>query len=70
MKSRFEGPDGQRRLIATLQSCFLVEHNEKLAQRFVEVGDLVSFAAGKPIISQDAEDNDVFFILVGEADVL
>ena len=31
MKSRFEGPDGQRRLIATLQSCFLVEHNEELA---------------------------------------
>ena len=69
MKSRFEGSDGQRRLIATLQSCFLVEHNEELAQRLAEVGELVSFEAGQPIISQDAEDNDVYFILVGEADV-
>lgn len=70
MKARFEGPEGQRRLIATLQSCFLVEHNEELAKRLAEVGELVSFEAGKPIISQDAEDNDVYFILVGEADVL
>jgi predicted nucleotide-binding protein len=69
MRSRFEGPDGQRRLIAALQSCFLVEHNEELAQRLAEVGELVSFEAGQPIISQDAEDNDVYFILVGEADV-
>ena len=70
MKARFEGPDGQRRLIATLESCVLVEHNEKLAKRLAEVGELVTFEAGKPIISQDAEDNDVYFILVGEADVL
>jgi CRP/FNR family transcriptional regulator, cyclic AMP receptor protein len=70
MKARFEGPEGQRRLISTLQSCFLVEHNEELAKRLAEVGELVSFEAGKPIISQDAEDNDVYFILVGEADVL
>ena len=41
-----------------------------LAKRLAEVGELVTFEAGKPIISQDAEDNDVYFILVGEADVL
>jgi predicted nucleotide-binding protein len=70
MKARFEGADGQRRLLATLQSCFLVEHNEELAKGLAEAGELVSFEAGKPIISQDAEDNDVYFILVGEADVL
>jgi CRP/FNR family transcriptional regulator, cyclic AMP receptor protein len=70
MKERFEGTEGQRRLIVTLKSCFLVEHNEELAKRLAEVGDLVSFEAGETIMSQDAEDNDVYFILVGEADVL
>ncbi len=70
MKTRFEGPEGQRRLIVALKSCFLVQHNERLAKLLVEVGELISFEAGHPIISQDAEDNDVYFILVGEADVL
>lgn len=70
MKSRFEGPEGVRHLVATLQRCVLVEHSEPLAQRLAEVGELVSFDAGQPIISQDGEDNDVYFILVGEADVL
>jgi CRP/FNR family transcriptional regulator, cyclic AMP receptor protein len=70
MKSRFEGQEGQRHLVATLQNCVLVEHNEALAQQLAEVGELVSFEAGQSIISQDAEDNDVYFILVGEADVM
>src|SRR5712664_3390900 len=70
MKARFEGPEGQRRLISTLQSCFLVEHNEELAKRFAESGEVRTFEAGESIIAQDDEDNDVYFILVGEADVL
>jgi CRP/FNR family transcriptional regulator, cyclic AMP receptor protein len=70
MKERFEGPDGQRRLIEALQSCFLVEHSESLAKQLAEVGELVSFESGQTIIAQNGEDNDVFFILVGDADVL
>jgi CRP/FNR family cyclic AMP-dependent transcriptional regulator len=70
MKRRFEGTDGQRRLIMALQSCHLVEHNEALANRLAEVGQLVSFEVGDTIMTQGAEDNDVYFILVGEANVL
>jgi len=69
MKKRFEGTDGQRRLIAALQSCPLVEHNEALAARLAEAGQLVSFEAGDVIMTQGAEDNDVYFILVGQAEV-
>jgi predicted nucleotide-binding protein len=69
MKRRFEGTDGQRRLIAALQGCPLVEHNEALASRLAEVGQVVSFDAGEVIKTQGADDNDVFFILVGQAQV-
>jgi predicted nucleotide-binding protein len=70
MKARFEGPEGERRLIEALKSSILVEHSEEFAKRLADIGELISFEPGQPIISQDAEDNDVYFILVGEADVL
>jgi predicted nucleotide-binding protein len=56
-------------LIAALQGCPLVEHNEALASRLAEVGQVVSFDAGEVIMTQGADDNDVFFILVGQAQV-
>jgi CRP/FNR family cyclic AMP-dependent transcriptional regulator len=56
-------------LIAALQGCPLVEHNEALASRLAEVGQVVSFDVGDVIMTQGADDNDVFFILVGQAQV-
>lgn len=70
MIARFEGPEGQRRLIEALKTSVLVEHDEEFAKRLADAGDVISFQPGQPIISQDAEDNDVYFLLVGEADVL
>lgn len=70
MKERFEGPDGRRHLIMALQACFLVEHNEELARRLADAGEVVTYEAGDAIITQGANDNDVYFILVGQADVL
>ena len=69
MQSRFEGTDGKRRLIEALKGFPLVEHNEVLATRLGEVGQLVSFEPGDAIMTQGAEDNDVFFMLVGQAEV-
>jgi CRP/FNR family cyclic AMP-dependent transcriptional regulator len=69
MKRRFEGTDGQRRLLAAIQGCHLVEHSEALARRLAEIGQVVSFDAGDVIMTQGADDNDVFFILFGQADV-
>lgn len=69
MQSRFEGAGGQRRLIEALKGCTIVEHSEALAGRLAEIGQLVSFEAGNVIMTQGAEDNDVYFILVGQAEV-
>lgn len=69
MISRFQGTEGERYLITALQNCVLVEHNEELAKRLAKIGQVISFKADDTIITQHAEDNDVYFILVGEADV-
>jgi len=70
MKRRFEGTDGERRLIAALQNCAVIEHNDALARRIVELGEVVSFEPGATIMSQGGEDNDIYFIVSGEVDVL
>lgn len=70
MKGRFEGSNGQRHLVTAVMGSYLVQHNEALAKRLTEVGRVISFEAGEIIITQDAEDNDVFLILTGQADVL
>jgi CRP/FNR family cyclic AMP-dependent transcriptional regulator len=70
MKKRFEGPDGQRRLITALQSCTIVEHHEALATRLTEVGELLSFDVGDVLMTQGAADNDIYLILVGQVNVL
>lgn len=70
MIKRFEGSEGLRNLIVALQSSSIIEHNEALAKRFAEAGQLVSFKAGDDILAQGSDDNDVYFILVGQADVL
>jgi CRP/FNR family transcriptional regulator, cyclic AMP receptor protein len=70
MIKRFEGEAGKRNLIAALQGCIIVEHNEALAKRLAEDGQLVSFELGNEIIAQGGSDNDVYFIIFGQADIL
>jgi CRP/FNR family cyclic AMP-dependent transcriptional regulator len=70
MIERFEGNAGQRRLLEALRNQSLVEHNDYLAQRLCDAGTLEKFEAGSSIITQGASDNDVYFILAGEAEVL
>lgn len=70
MKERFEGSDGKRHLITALQGCPLVEHNEALARQLAEAGTVIAFEPGDAIITQGGEDNDIYFILVGQANVL
>lgn len=70
MRSRFEGPDGKRRLIEAVGEQRLVEHNLDYAQRIVEVAELVEFAAEETLIKQDAADNHVYFLLAGDVSVI
>ena len=69
MKSRFAGDAGRSVLVEALKKQEIVEYHEELAHRLAEHGEVVEFAAGDALITQDSADNDVFFLLAGDADV-
>lgn len=69
MINRFEGTDGKRRLIETLLGCQLVKHDQPLAEKLANAGQLVKFDGGEVLMSQGDNDNDIYFILFGEVDV-
>jgi predicted nucleotide-binding protein len=70
MKERFEGADGHRLLIDSLLKQDIVEHSEPLASVLATTGELVTFAVGNDVVVQGAPDNDVYFLLAGEGNVL
>lgn len=70
MIKRFEGPDGERNVIAVLESCAVIEHNKAFAERLARTGQLVTFDIGETVVTQGASDNDIYFILAGQVDVL
>ena len=69
LKSRFDGPDGRRRLIDAIKSQRIVEYDEALATALVDAGELVEFETGIQIINQGDGDNDAYFIIDGEAGI-
>lgn len=69
MKERFEGGEGRRRLIDALKSQRVVENDQALATALAEVGEVVELPTGKQFITQGDAENDVFFIIDGEAGV-
>lgn len=70
MKTRFEGSDGRRRLIGVLMTQRLVEHDNALAERLADEGELVILNAGDVMIEQNSADNDLYFIIEGEVSVV
>ncbi len=69
MLSRFEGTEGKRRLVESVKSQRLVENDEGLATSIAEKGELIEFSTGTQVAVQGATDNDIFFILDGEAGI-
>jgi len=67
MLSRFEGVDGKRRLIEALRDQRLIEHDEALATALAERGELSVISTGTQLIVQGHSDNDIYFIIDGEA---
>jgi predicted nucleotide-binding protein len=70
LKTRFEGPDGQRILTAVIKAQYLVQHHEALAARIAAEGELVELAPGQVLITQDSSDNELYFIIDGEVAVV
>jgi predicted nucleotide-binding protein len=69
MLSRFQGKEGMRRLITALMKQDIVENNRALAAQIARLGVLECVQAETNFIVQDAKDNDIFFIVSGQADI-
>lgn len=69
MIKRFEGAAGRAALEDALLQQRLVLGNEALASRLADVGSLLDVAAGQVLITQGAQDNDVYFIITGRFQV-
>lgn len=66
---RFEGSSGLTVLKDTLLEQKLVLGNQDLASRLAEVGTLEEIGKNNLLITQDAEDSDVYFIITGHFQV-
>lgn len=67
MLDRFSGPRGPALVVEALQKQQLVAGELAVAQRLAAAGKLEYPAEGDVIIQQGATDEDVFFIIAGEA---
>jgi CRP/FNR family cyclic AMP-dependent transcriptional regulator len=63
---RFRGEGGRRLCVEALAAQRLVSGNRELADR----AEVLAVPAGQTLISQGAEDNDIYFILAGTFDVV
>lgn len=66
---RFEGPSGRAVLEEVLLEQKLVLGNQDLARRLAEVGTLEEIAKDAVLITEDAEDSEVYFIITGHFQV-
>ncbi len=70
MLDRFLGAGGQRLRADCIAAQKLVAGDATLAAELASLADMRALAVGETLIEQDADDNDIFFILVGSFDVL
>ncbi|MDP2123926.1 MAG: nucleotide-binding protein [Parvibaculum sp.] len=69
MKERFEG-DNMASLVRALKVQPLVMQDAVLAESLAKAGSLVEFGVGDTIITQDAPDNDIYFLIVGTVAII
>jgi CRP/FNR family cyclic AMP-dependent transcriptional regulator len=63
--TRFQGEDGQRRLIELLHKQAVVAGNPDIAKEIAGVARLVELRENEVLVRQDAPDNDVYLLLSG-----
>jgi CRP/FNR family cyclic AMP-dependent transcriptional regulator len=69
MKERFEGTE-QRNLVAAVQRQEFVGGDADIASAFIDKGTLIETAAGKAIIKEGAEDNDIYLLIAGSVAIV
>ena len=65
MIERFEGEDGKRLLAEALADQRIVNGDKTVAARLLEVSQLRELKTGDILITQDADDNDIYFVISG-----
>lgn len=68
--ANFRGDGAEDRIQKTLMQNPAIGGDEKIVAQIMSVGGLVGFHQGDKIIKQGSIDDDVYFLLAGEADVL
>ena len=69
MKERFEG-EGHQTLIDALKRQELVSGSDDLANALASAGTLLEMAQGDELITEGAEDNDIYFLLAGSVAIV
>lgn len=69
MYDRFQGPDGDRRLVMALRTQPLAQGKEELAAALAAVGVLRRFSPGDAVVSQGDSGNSLFLLCAGRASV-
>ena len=69
MKGRFEGDAGRLLLIAALKNQIIVNGNEAVALELAQVSEMLELSKDDLLISQEGEENDIYFILSGSVNV-
>lgn len=67
---RFSDDAGRGRLFDALTTCKPIDGSAELAAQVADRAQLISVAPGTTLIEQTADDNDVYLILAGTADLL
>ena len=70
MRERFEGNGGRGLLLDVLLRQDIVQRDVSLATTLAEQGQLCEYQPGDHIVTQGASDNDVYFLIAGESNVL
>ena len=69
MKERFEGVN-RPQLIEALKRHEFISGDTTIAEGFADSGELIEYAKGHEIITQDGHDNDVFLLVAGSIAVV
>ncbi len=65
MLERFQGDAGREVRVESLIAQSIVGGDRKLAEELADQAELVELSSGQTLIEQNAEDNDIFFIISG-----
>ena len=70
MIERFEGADGRRLLAEVIADQGIVNGDKAVAAQLVDVAELRELQSGDGLITQDATDNDIFFVVSGSLTIV